>query len=152
VSLRIAITCYPTFGGSGILATELGQELARRGDEVHFVCSEMPWRLPGFVENVTFHEVAAREYPLFEHDPYVLALASKLVEVATFHDIDLFHVHYAIPHATAALLAQQILGSRATSPWSATIRRSCRSRAGRSSDPTASPSRRSSSPTRRART
>lgn len=111
--LGIAITCYPTYGGSGIIATELGQALARRGHQIHFVCSELPWRLSGCMNNITFHEVAARDYPLFEHDPYVLALASKLVEVATYHPIDVFHVHYAIPHATAALLAQQILGERA---------------------------------------
>ncbi len=115
--LGIAITCYPTFGGSGIVATELGAELARRGHEVHFVCAEMPWRLGRCIDNVTFHEVIAGDYPLFDHvrghDSYVLALCSKLVEVATYHKIDVFHMHYAIPHATAAALAQQILGERA---------------------------------------
>jgi N-acetyl-alpha-D-glucosaminyl L-malate synthase BshA len=111
--LRIGISCYPTFGGSGILATELGLELARRGHQVHFVSSQIPFRFDGFVPNAFFHEVEARGYPLFEHDNYALALASKMVEVATFAGLDLFHVHYAIPHATAGYLARQILGAGA---------------------------------------
>jgi N-acetyl-alpha-D-glucosaminyl L-malate synthase BshA len=111
--MNIGITCYPTFGGSGIIATEVGHELARRGHQVHFICSDMPWRFDRYAERVFFHEVEARDYPLFEHSPYVLALASKMVEVADFHRLDLFHVHYAIPHATAAHLAREILGARA---------------------------------------
>ena len=111
--LRLGITCYPTFGGSGIIATEIGLEMARRGHQVHFICSDMPWRFDRYLANVFLHAVEARDYPLFEHDPYVLALTSKMVEVATFAKLDLFHVHYAIPHATAGLLAQQILAEGA---------------------------------------
>jgi N-acetyl-alpha-D-glucosaminyl L-malate synthase BshA len=111
--MNIGITCYPTFGGSGIIATEVGLELARRGHRVHFICSDMPWRFDRYAPNVFFHEVEARDYPLFEHDPYVLALASKMVEVAQWEKLDLFHVHYAIPHATAAHLAREILGASA---------------------------------------
>jgi len=111
--LRVGITCYPTFGGSGIIATEIGLELARRGHLVHFICSAMPWRFDRFSKNVFLHAVEARDYPLFEHDPYVLALTSKMVEVAVWAKLDLFHVHYAIPHATAGLLAKQILGKAA---------------------------------------
>ncbi len=111
--LAVGITCYPTFGGSGIIATEIGLELARRGHRVHFICSSVPWRLPVFQDRVFLHEVETRDYPLFDHSSYVLALASKMVEVATFHHLDLLHVHYAIPHATAGYLAQQILGKKA---------------------------------------
>jgi len=111
--LAVGITCYPTFGGSGIIATEIGLELARRGHRVHFICSAVPWRLPHFQDRVFLHEVETRDYPLFDHTSYVLALASKMVEVATFHHLDLLHVHYAIPHATAGYLAQQILGAKA---------------------------------------
>lgn len=111
--MNIGITCYPTFGGSGIIATEIGLELARRGHRIHFICSDVPWRFDRHAGNVFLHEVEARDYPLFEHSPYVLALASKMVEVATFHGLDLLHVHYAIPHATAAHLAREILGARA---------------------------------------
>jgi N-acetyl-alpha-D-glucosaminyl L-malate synthase BshA len=111
--LRIGITCYPTFGGSGIIATEIGLEMARRGHQVHFICSDMPWRFDRYERNVTLHAVEARDYPLFEHDPYVLALASKMVEVATLAQLDLLHVHYAIPHATAGWLAKQIIGKGA---------------------------------------
>jgi len=111
--MNVGITCYPTFGGSGIIATELGLELARRGHRVHFICSDVPWRFDRYAENVFFHEVAARDYPLFEHSPYVLALASKMVEVAQWEKLDLFHVHYAVPHATAAHLAREILGAAA---------------------------------------
>ena len=111
--MRIGVTCYPTFGGSGIIATELGMALARRGHQVHFISSQLPWRLNAFEENIFFHEVESREYPLFEQSQYVLALASKMVEVAEWHRLDLFHVHYAIPHSTAGVLARQILGARA---------------------------------------
>lgn len=111
--LCIGITCFPTFGGSGIVATEIGLSLARRGHRVHFICADVPWRFDAFVENVFFHEVEAREYPLFDQSPYALALTSKMVEVATWEPLDLFHVHYAIPHAVSGYLAKQILGARA---------------------------------------
>jgi N-acetyl-alpha-D-glucosaminyl L-malate synthase BshA len=111
--LRIGITCYPTFGGSGIVATELGRELARRGHRVHFVSYEVPRRLDRFQDNVFFHEVETRDYPLFEQGMYPLALTSKMVELASHEPLDLFHVHYAVPHATSAYLARQILGPRA---------------------------------------
>ena len=110
--MRIGITCYPTFGGSGVVATELGTLLARRGHRVHFIAADVPARLDTLVENVFFHAVEAREYPLFDH-PYTLALTSKMVEVATWESLDLLHVHYAVPHATSAYLARQILGARA---------------------------------------
>ena len=111
-SLHIGITCYPTFGGSGIIATEIGLGLAERGHRVHFIAYDVPSRLDRFVENIFFHEVEIRDYPLFGHSPYPLALASKMVEVSTYATLDLLHVHYAIPHATSAYLARQILGSR----------------------------------------
>lgn len=111
--LHIAVTCYPTFGGSGIIATELGMALARRGHQIHFISSQLPWRLDAFADNVFFHEVEARDYPLFEQSHYALALASKMVAVAQRHALDLFHVHYAIPHSTAGVLARQILGANA---------------------------------------
>ncbi len=107
--MKIGITCYPTYGGSGAVATELGLELARRGHEVHFISYASPFRLPGFAERVTFHEVVPAQYPLFEHSPYALALAVKQHEVALREDLDLMHVHYAIPHATAAWLAKQMM-------------------------------------------
>ena len=110
--LRVGITCFPTFGGSGIIATELGLALARRGHTVHVVSSETPWRFDGYVENLFFHEVESHEYPLFGHDNYVLALASKMVEVASRASLDLLHVHYAIPHAAAGFLAREILGKQ----------------------------------------
>jgi N-acetyl-alpha-D-glucosaminyl L-malate synthase BshA len=108
--LRVGITCYPTFGGSGIIATEIGLSLARRGHRVHFICYEVPSRLDQFHDNVFFHEVEVLEYPLFDHSHYALALASKMVEVSTYEKLDLLHVHYAIPHATSAFLAREILG------------------------------------------
>jgi N-acetyl-alpha-D-glucosaminyl L-malate synthase BshA len=111
--LCIGITCYPTFGGSGIIATEIGLSLARRGHRVHFICYELPSRFDEFQENVFFHEVEVFEYPLFDHNHYALALASKMVEVSTYEKIELLHVHYAIPHATSGFLAKQILGARA---------------------------------------
>jgi N-acetyl-alpha-D-glucosaminyl L-malate synthase BshA len=111
--LRVGIVCYPTFGGSGVVATEVGLGLARRGHRVHVLSYEMPSRLDHFVENVYFHEVTAREYPLFDQSPYTLALASKIVEVSRYEGLDVLHVHYAVPHATSAYLARQILGAQA---------------------------------------
>ena len=107
--MKIGITCYPTYGGSGVIATELGKALALRGHQVHFISYALPFRLNTFVENVVFHEVELSSYPLFEFPMYTLALASKMVEVAMFEKLDLLHVHYAIPHASSAYLAKQIL-------------------------------------------
>src|SRR5213076_1916291 len=107
--MRIGITCYPTYGGSGAVATELGLDLARRGHDVHFIAYASPFRLRGFAERVTFHEVVTADYPLFEHSPYALALAVKQHEVALREELELMHVHYAIPHAATAWLAKQML-------------------------------------------
>jgi N-acetyl-alpha-D-glucosaminyl L-malate synthase BshA len=107
--MKIGITCYPTYGGSGAVATELGLELAGRGHEVHFISYASPFRLRGFAERVTFHEVVTPAYPLFEHSPYALTLAVKQHEVAMREGLDLLHVHYAIPHAATAWLAKQML-------------------------------------------
>ena len=109
--MKIGITCYPTYGGSGAVATELGLELARRGHEVHFITYDSPFRLRGYAERVYFHEVETTmgRYPLFEHYPYTLALASKQHEVALREKLDILHVHYAIPHATTAFLAREML-------------------------------------------
>ena len=110
--MTIGITCYPTFGGSGVVATELGKALARRGHTVHFIAYALPLRLEHMVENVFFHEVRVNTYPLFEYPPYALALASKMIDVAQHEGLDLLHVHYAIPHATSAVLARDILKSK----------------------------------------
>lgn len=110
--LRIGMVCYPTYGGSGVVATELGKALAERGHSVHFISNTQPARLDVFRENLYFHEVNMVHYPLFEHSPYVLALTGKMVEVAREQNLDLFHVHYAIPHATAAHLAKEILAGQ----------------------------------------
>src|SRR2546425_11672285 len=108
--MRIGITCYPTYGGSGAVATELGLELGRRGHEVHIISYASPFRLRGgFAERVTFHEVVPADYPLFEQSPYALALAVKQHEVALREGLELMHVHYAIPHAATAWLAKQML-------------------------------------------
>lgn len=107
--MKIGITCYPTYGGSGVIATELGKALAQRGHQVHFISYALPFRLTNFVENVFFHEVETSSYPLFEFPLYTLALASKMVEVTEFEGLDLLHVHYAIPHASSAYLAKNIL-------------------------------------------
>ena len=107
--MTIGITCYPTFGGSGVVATELGKALALRGHTVHFIAYALPLRLEHVAENVFFHEVRVNTYPLFEYPPYALALASKMIDVATHEKLDLLHVHYAIPHATSAVLARDIL-------------------------------------------
>lgn len=109
--MKIGIVCYPTFGGSGVVATELGKALADEGHQVHFITYSQPARLDFFSENLFYHEVSVRDYPLFDYAPYESALASKLVDVVRFEKLDLLHVHYAIPHASAAFMAQQILKS-----------------------------------------
>lgn len=107
--MKIGIVCYPTFGGSGVVATELGKALALKGHKVHFIAYSQPFRLNYFNENLFYHEVSVSNYPLFEYQPYESALASKLVDVVKYEKLDLLHVHYAIPHASAALMARQIL-------------------------------------------
>ncbi|HRG60033.1 MAG TPA: N-acetyl-alpha-D-glucosaminyl L-malate synthase BshA [Bacteroidia bacterium] len=110
--MNIGIVCYPTFGGSGVVATELGKALAKKGHRVHFISYSQPVRLDYFSENIFYHEVAVSNYPLFDYQPYELVLASKLVDVALYENLDLLHVHYAIPHASAAYMAKQILASK----------------------------------------
>ncbi|HEX5154915.1 MAG TPA: N-acetyl-alpha-D-glucosaminyl L-malate synthase BshA [Parafilimonas sp.] len=107
--MRIGIVCYPTYGGSGVLATELGKALADKGHQVHFITYQQPVRLNVFSANIFYHEVSVPSYPLFDYPPYELALASTMVDVILNHDLDLLHVHYAIPHASAAYMAKQIL-------------------------------------------
>ncbi|MBA3648961.1 MAG: N-acetyl-alpha-D-glucosaminyl L-malate synthase BshA [Chitinophagales bacterium] len=107
--MKIGIVCYPTYGGSGVVATELGKALAQKGHRVHFISYRAPARLDSFVENVFYHEVSFADYPLFERAPYETALSSKIVDVAKFEHLDLLHVHYAIPHAATAYMAKQIL-------------------------------------------
>jgi N-acetyl-alpha-D-glucosaminyl L-malate synthase BshA len=109
--MKIAIVCYPTFGGSGVVATELGLELARRGHEIHFITYRQPVRLALLNPNVHYHEVNVPEYPLFHYQPYELALSSKLVDMVKLYNIELLHVHYAIPHAYAGYMAKQMLKS-----------------------------------------
>ena len=111
--MNIGIVCYPTYGGSGVVATELGKGLAQRGHNVHFLSYARPQRLNTFQSNISYHEVNFNAYPLFEFPPYDLALASNMVNLIEYENIDLFHVHYAIPHATSAYLAKQILGEKA---------------------------------------
>ena len=110
--MNIGITCYPTYGGSGVIATELGKELALRGHKVHIISYALPFKLSQYVENIVFHEVETSNYPLFEFPLYSLALASKMIEVAEYENLDLLHVHYAIPHATSAYLAKQIINGK----------------------------------------
>jgi N-acetyl-alpha-D-glucosaminyl L-malate synthase BshA len=110
--MKIGITCYPTYGGSGVVATELGIELAARGHEIHFITYSQPFRLTGREANISYHEVPVSNYPLFEYPPYDLALATRMAEVAEFYSLDLLHVHYAIPHSVSALLARQMLATR----------------------------------------
>ena len=110
--MRIGITCYPTYGGSGVVATELGIELAALGHEVHFITYSQPFRLDGRDQNIHYHEVPVSNYPLFEYPPYDLALATRMSEVATYYQLDLLHVHYAIPHSISAYLARQMLAQR----------------------------------------
>lgn len=107
--MKIGIVCYPTFGGSGVVATELGKALAKNGHHIHFITYRQPSRLDFFNENLFYHEVDVRPYPLFDYPPYELALSSKMVDVVKFEKLDLLHVHYAIPHASAAYMAKQIL-------------------------------------------
>ena len=107
--MKIAIVCYPTFGGSGVLATELGMSLSEHGHEVHFIAYELPVRLNKLNEKLFFHKVNVPDYPLFNFQPYELALSTKLVEVIKLHSIELMHVHYAIPHAYAAYMAKKML-------------------------------------------
>ena len=107
--MKIGIVCYPTYGGSGVVATELGIELSKRGHEVHFITYKQPVRLELLGSNVHFHEVNVAEYPLFHYQPYELALSSKLVDMAKLHEIEILHVHYAIPHAYAAYMAKKML-------------------------------------------
>lgn len=107
--MKIGIVCYPTFGGSGVLATELGKALAQKGHLVHFITYQQPVRLNGFIPNIFYHEVQVPTYPLFDYPPYETALASTMVDVIKNNDLDLLHVHYAIPHASAAYMAKKIL-------------------------------------------
>lgn len=107
--MKIGITCYPTYGGSGVVATELGKALASKGHEIHFISYAFPHRLPHFIENIYFHEVELSSYPLFEFQLYTLALTSKMIEVIRYEQLDLIHVHYAIPHAISGYLAGEIL-------------------------------------------
>jgi N-acetyl-alpha-D-glucosaminyl L-malate synthase BshA len=109
--MKIGITCYPTYGGSGVVATELGLELAQRGHEIHFISYAQPIRLRGSEPNIHYHEVEVSRYPLFDYPPYDLALATRMAEVAQLYDLDLLHVHYAIPHSVSAMLARQMLAA-----------------------------------------
>jgi N-acetyl-alpha-D-glucosaminyl L-malate synthase BshA len=119
--MKIGITCYPTYGGSGIVATELGLELANRGHDVHFITYSNPIRLDPGTPRIYYHEVEVSTYPLFQYPPYTLALASTMAEVAEHYGLDLLHVHYAIPHSISALLARQMLASRRRLPFVTTL-------------------------------
>lgn len=110
--MKIGITCFPTYGGSGVVATELGKELAARGHEVHFISYALPFRLDGYYDNIFFHEVELPEYPLFEDSLYSLSLTSKMVDVVLYDELDILHVHYAIPHASSAYTAKLILNEQ----------------------------------------
>ena len=118
--MKIGITCYPTYGGSGVVATELGKELAARGHEVHFISYALPIRLT-VTDRIYFHEVEVLSYPLFEYPPYDLVLATKMAEVMTRFDLDILHVHYAIPHSISAYLAKMMLKDRVV-PFVTTLR------------------------------
>src|SRR3984893_3674557 len=120
-SMKIGLTCYPTHGGSGIVATELGLELATRGHDVHFITYANPIRLDPGIPRIHYHEVEVSNYPLFQYPPYCLALASRMVDVADAYDLDLLHVHYAIPHSIAAMLAQQMLAPTRRLPFITTL-------------------------------
>jgi L-malate glycosyltransferase len=119
--VNIGITCYPTYGGSGIVATELGLELATRGHDVHFITYANPIRLDPETPRIHYHEVEVSNYPLFQYPPYCLALASRMAEAAEAYQLDLLHVHYAIPHSIAAMLAQQMLAGRQRLPFITTL-------------------------------
>lgn len=110
--MNIGITCYPTYGGSGVVATELGKALAKRGHRIHFISYAMPMRLNGFINNIFYHEVEISSYPVFEFPLYTPALASKMIEVTNFEKLDLLHVHYAVPHATSAYIAKKVIQNR----------------------------------------
>jgi len=110
--MNIGMVCFPTYGGSGVVATELGKALAKKGHKIHFMSYSQPFRLNLFDENLFYHEVAVNDYPLFDYPPYESVLASKIVDVAMFEQLDILHVHYAIPHASVAYMAQQILKSK----------------------------------------
>jgi len=110
MSLKIGITCYPTVGGSGVMATELGKKLAKRGHEIHFITSSVPFRLNNFSSNIFYHEVEVNQYSVFRYPPYDLTLASKMAEVADREQLDVLHAHYAVPHAICAILAKQMVG------------------------------------------
>ena len=120
--MKIGVVLYPTFGGSGVVATELGKALAKKGHQIHFITYSQPVRLGSFHENIYYHEVSVSNYPLFEYQPYETELASKLVDVVKYENLDLLHVHYAIPHASAAFMAQQILKTQGiTIPFITTL-------------------------------
>ncbi|HEX3015149.1 MAG TPA: glycosyltransferase, partial [Desulfobacteria bacterium] len=110
--MKIGIVCYPSYGGSGVVATELGKQLAKRGHEIHFITYERPFRLNKFYENIYFHEVEEVQYPVFKYNPYTLSLANKILSVARSAGLDLIHVHYAMPHSISAFLAKQMLKER----------------------------------------
>ena len=119
--MKIGITCYPTYGGSGIVATELGLELAARGHEVHFISYANPIRLDRDIPRIHYHEVEVSTYPLFQYPPYCLALASRMAEVAQSYELDVLHVHYAIPHSISAMLAQQMMAPVRRLPFITTL-------------------------------
>ncbi len=114
--MNIGMVCYASVGGSGIVATELGKALARRGHQVHFISTEMPFRLGEFQAGLAFHQVLTPTYPLFREPQYLLSLSNKIVQVAREFRLDIIHAHYAVPHATAAFLSRQVLGSTGTAP------------------------------------
>src|SRR6476659_1364442 len=109
--LKIGITCYPTLGGSGVVATELGKLLAEKGHEIHFITHSVPFRLGQFQKNIFYHEVEVNDYYVFRYPPYDLSLANKMAQVAKMQQLDLLHVHYAVPHAICAFLAKQMTGN-----------------------------------------
>ena len=119
--MKIGITCYPTYGGSGVVATELGLELAQRGHEIHFISYSQPIRLTGPQPNIHYHEVEVSRYPLFDYPPYDLALATRMAEVSQLYDLDILHVHYAIPHSVSALLARQMLAATPPRAWASAM-------------------------------
>jgi len=119
--VNIGITCYPTYGGSGIVATELGMELAARGHQVHFITYANPIRLDPGTPRIHYHEVEVSNYPLFQYPPYCLALSSRMADVAEAYALDLLHVHYAIPHSISAMLAQQMLAPKRRLPFITTL-------------------------------